>query len=56
MFLKHFAGDVPWCHLDIAGTAWDVTEKAHIGPGGTGVGVRLITQLLREWAGPPQSG
>ncbi len=56
MFLKHFAGDVPWCHLDIAGTAWDVTEKSHIGPGGTGVGVRLITRLLREWAGPPRSG
>ena len=22
-FLHHFAGDVPWAHLDIAGTAWD---------------------------------
>ena len=23
-FLHHFAGDVPWAHIDIAGTAWDV--------------------------------
>ncbi len=56
MFLKHFAGDVPWCHLDIAGTAWNVKEKSYIGSGGTGVGVRLITRLLREWSGAPWSG
>ena len=22
MFLKQFAGDLPWAHLDVAGTAW----------------------------------
>ena len=22
LFLEHFVGDVPWAHLDIAGTAW----------------------------------
>ena len=22
MFLKEFAGDLPWAHVDIAGTAW----------------------------------
>ena len=48
-FLWHFAGDTPWVHLDIAGTAW--TSKA--GPiqrkGATGVGVRLLTELLRDW-------
>ena len=26
MFLKEFAEDTPWVHLDIAGTAW--TEEA----------------------------
>ncbi len=56
MFLKHFAGDVPWCHLDIAGTAWNVKEKSYISEGGTGVGVRLITRLLREWGNAPGSG
>jgi leucyl aminopeptidase len=48
-FLWHFAGDTPWVHLDIAGTAW--TSKA--GPiqrkGATGVGVRLLVELLRRW-------
>jgi leucyl aminopeptidase len=56
MFLKHFVGDTPWCHLDIAGTAWDVKENSYIGPGGTGVGVRLLTRLLQEWACSPSSG
>ena len=23
-FLHHFVGEVPWAHLDIVGTAWDV--------------------------------
>jgi leucyl aminopeptidase len=48
-FLWHFVGDTPWVHLDIAGTAW--THKA--GPiqrkGATGVGVRLLVELLRHW-------
>jgi leucyl aminopeptidase len=47
MFLREFAGSVPWAHLDIAGTAW--AEKA--GPyqpvGPTGVGVRLFTEWVR---------
>ncbi|MCY3802693.1 MAG: leucyl aminopeptidase [Chloroflexi bacterium] len=53
MFLKHFAGDVPWAHLDIAGTAWSDKGKPHSPGGATGVGVRLITRLLREWTKPP---
>jgi leucyl aminopeptidase len=56
MFLKHFVGDVPWCHLDIAGTAWNVKEKSYISAGGTGVGVRLITRLVREWGRGSGSG
>jgi leucyl aminopeptidase len=43
-FLKRFAGDVPWAHVDIAGTAWD-TGKAYAAKGGTGFGVRLIVEL-----------
>ena len=43
-FLKRFTGDVPWAHVDIAGTAWD-TGKAYAAKGGTGFGVRLIVQL-----------
>ncbi len=48
-FLWHFVGDTPWVHLDIAGTAW--TSK--VGPiqrkGATGVGVRLLIELLRRF-------
>jgi leucyl aminopeptidase len=36
-YLQEFVGDTPWAHLDIAGTAWDFTEKSYIpkGPSGT---------------------
>jgi len=43
-FLKRFTGDVPWAHVDIAGTAWD-TGKAYASKGGTGFGVRMILEL-----------
>src|SRR4051812_19868456 len=43
-FLKRFVGDVPWAHLDIAGTAWD-TNKAYAPKGGNGYGVRLLVEL-----------
>jgi leucyl aminopeptidase len=41
-FLHHFAGDVPWAHLDIAGTAYDVARPYFQGQGATGFGVRLL--------------
>jgi leucyl aminopeptidase len=43
-FLKRFTGDVPWAHVDIAGTAYD-TNRAWAAKGGTGFGVRLIAEL-----------
>ncbi|MDQ2760032.1 MAG: leucyl aminopeptidase [Actinomycetota bacterium] len=46
-FLHHFAGDTPWVHLDIAGTAYDV-ERAYFDKGGTGFGVRLLVELARD--------
>ena len=52
MFLKHFVGDYPFAHLDIAGTAWEGKKTPLWQGGGKGVGVRLITQLVRDWAGP----
>ena len=33
MFLKEFAEDVPWLHLDIAGTAWTEEQKPWIAKG-----------------------
>ncbi len=52
-FLKNFVGDIPWAHLDIAGTAWIEKSKPHSPAGATGVGVRLVTKLLREWTKAP---
>jgi leucyl aminopeptidase len=48
IFLSKFAGDVPWVHLDIAGTAWVEKEKPHIPKGASGVGVRLLMKAIKE--------
>jgi leucyl aminopeptidase len=48
-FLKEFTDDVPWAHLDIAGTAWDV-GRAYVGNGPTGFGVRLFVDLIADSA------
>lgn len=47
-FLKEFAGDIPWVHLDIAGTAWNDKDKPYIPKGSTGIGVRLMLRFLKE--------
>jgi leucyl aminopeptidase len=49
-FLAKFAQDYPWAHLDIAGTAYTAKEGGYLSKGGTGVGVRLLIQFLRDWA------
>lgn len=48
MFLKEFT-DYPWAHLDIAGMALAEKDKGYILRGGTGFGVRLLVELLRNW-------
>jgi leucyl aminopeptidase len=44
-FLHHFAGAVPWAHLDIAGAAYGVRRPYFVGKGATGFGVRLMVEL-----------
>jgi leucyl aminopeptidase len=46
-FLERFSGDVPWAHLDIAGTAWGA-GKPYAAKGGSGWGVRLFVELARS--------
>jgi leucyl aminopeptidase len=56
VFLKQFAGDVPWMHLDIAGTALADDARPWQGKGATGVGVRVMAELAldpRRWYAPP---
>jgi len=49
IFLSKFVEKTPWVHLDIAGPAFVEKERPYIPKGGTGVGVRLLVQLLRDW-------
>jgi leucyl aminopeptidase len=49
-FLQKFAGDFHWAHLDIAGTAWEENGSGYRPKGGTGIGVRLLVQYLRQSA------
>ncbi len=48
-FLEKFVGDVPWVHLDIAGTAWNYTKKSYMPKGPSGIGVRMLLELTRAW-------
>lgn len=48
-FLQEFVGETPWAHLDIAGTAWNFTEKSYVPKGPSAVGVRTLLELLRGW-------
>jgi leucyl aminopeptidase len=49
-FLKEFVGDKPWVHLDIAGTARGDGDDALSVKGGTGWGVRLLVDVVRNFA------
>jgi leucyl aminopeptidase len=48
-FLSHFVGEVPWAHLDIAGSAWDL-DREYVGKGASGYGVRLLVELASSYA------
>ncbi len=50
-YLHKFVGKTPWVHLDIAGTAWDYTEKSYIPKGPSGVGTRTLVEFIRAKAG-----
>jgi leucyl aminopeptidase len=47
MFLKEFAEDTPWLHLDIAGTAWMEENKPWIAKGPSGIAVRSLVEFAR---------
>jgi leucyl aminopeptidase len=52
LFLKEFAGDAPWVHLDIAGTARASSEDGETSKGGTGYGVRTLIELASTFRKP----
>jgi leucyl aminopeptidase len=49
-FLKAFVGDVPWIHLDIAGTAYTDAETPYLAKGPTGYPVRAFVALAEDAA------
>jgi len=48
-FLKKFIDDYKWVHLDIAGTAILEENLPYAPKGGSGVGVRLLVEFLKQW-------
>jgi len=49
MFLKQFVPIKSWVHLDIASTAWTDRNKPYNVRGATGIGVRLLVELIQHW-------
>jgi leucyl aminopeptidase len=47
-FLQRFANDVPWAHLDIAGTAFGAPKDDICQSWASGYGVRLLNQLVAD--------
>ena len=47
-FLQRFVNNVPWAHLDVAGTAMDAPRSAINQSWGTGWGVRLLDRLVSQ--------
>ena len=50
LFLQHFAGDVPWAHLDIASVGDSATDAFEYTAGATGFGARLLLRWLADSA------
>jgi leucyl aminopeptidase len=48
-FIREFAGDTPWIHLDIAGTAWNDDAKPWLAKGPTGVALRTLVHLVQTY-------
>jgi leucyl aminopeptidase len=48
-FLKVFAEDTPWIHLDIAGVAWVEDSRPYIAKGPSGIAVRSILEWVKNY-------
>ncbi|HEX8286150.1 MAG TPA: leucyl aminopeptidase [Pyrinomonadaceae bacterium] len=46
LLLSKFAGETPWVHLDIAGTAWYDAPTPYAPKGASGTGVRTLVELV----------
>jgi leucyl aminopeptidase len=48
LFLRPFAGDVPWAHLDVAGPARATKDDGMLSQGATGFGARLLAAWVES--------
>ncbi len=48
-FVQRFVNDVPWAHLDIAGTAWSTKDAPTVPKGATAFGVRLLDRFVSQY-------
>ncbi len=48
LFLKEFAGDTPWVHVDIAGPARSTVDEFEVTKGATGSGVRTLVRWVES--------
>jgi leucyl aminopeptidase len=48
-FIREFAGETPWIHLDIAGTAWNDDAKPWLAKGPTGIALRTLINLVMSY-------
>jgi leucyl aminopeptidase len=49
LFLAEFVGDIPWAHIDIAGTAQNDVATSWRPAGCTGYGARMLVELARNF-------
>ncbi len=52
LFIREFAGDTPWVHLDIAGAAFTDRDLPYAPKGGVGFGARTLLEYVLAAAGP----
>ncbi len=48
-FLENFVGDWPWAHVDVAYVDVEPSGRPYTPKGATGIGVRLLLQVLTDW-------
>jgi len=56
LFLEEFVDDVPWAHIDMAGTALSTDGRPWHTPGCTGFGARLLVELATSFSAPADGG
>lgn len=55
-FVRYFAGDVPFLHLDVAGVEFLHKKDAYRGPGATAFGIRLMVAFLQTFCASKDIG